>query len=37
MAMKVAIGDTHRAAAGSFHDCITTRMSVLVLIRGEFP
>jgi quercetin dioxygenase-like cupin family protein len=30
-------GDTHIAAAGSWHGAVTTQSGVLVLIRGEFP
>jgi anti-sigma factor ChrR (cupin superfamily) len=30
-------GDAHFADAGSWHDDITTRTGVLVLIRGEYP
>jgi quercetin dioxygenase-like cupin family protein len=30
-------GDAHFAAAGSWHDDVTTRTGVLVLIRGEYP
>lgn len=30
-------GDAHVAAAGSWHDKVTTRSGVLVLIRGELP
>lgn len=30
-------GDAHFAAAGSWHDDITTRTGVLVLVRGEYP
>ena len=30
-------GDAHIAAAGSWHDAVTTKTGVLVLLRGEFP
>ena len=30
-------GDAHFAAAGSWHDDITTQMGALVLVRGEYP
>ena len=30
-------GDAHFAAAGSWHDDITTETGVLVLVRGEYP
>lgn len=30
-------GDIHFAGAGSWHDDITTRTGVVVLIRGEYP
>jgi quercetin dioxygenase-like cupin family protein len=30
-------GDAHFAAAGSWHDDITTSTGILVLIRGEYP
>jgi quercetin dioxygenase-like cupin family protein len=30
-------GDAHVAAAGSWHDHVTTRSGVLVLLKGEYP
>lgn len=30
-------GDAHFAAAGSWHDDITTSTGILVLVRGEYP
>jgi quercetin dioxygenase-like cupin family protein len=30
-------GDVHIAAAGSWHEPVTTRSGVLVLLRGEYP
>lgn len=30
-------GDAHIAAAGSWHDAVTTASGVLVLLRGEYP
>jgi quercetin dioxygenase-like cupin family protein len=30
-------GDTHIAAAGSWHEAVTTQTGVLVLLKGEFP
>jgi quercetin dioxygenase-like cupin family protein len=35
--MRLAAGDAHFAAAGSWHDDITTDSGVLVLLRGEYP
>ena len=34
---KLVAGDVHIAAAGSWHENVTTRNGVLVLLRGEFP
>jgi len=34
---KLVAGDVHIAAAGSWHENVTTRTGVLVLLRGEFP
>jgi quercetin dioxygenase-like cupin family protein len=34
---RLQAGDVHIAAAGSWHDQVTTRMGVLVLLRGEYP
>jgi quercetin dioxygenase-like cupin family protein len=34
---KLVAGDVHIAAAGSWHEDVTTRNGVLVLLRGEFP
>lgn len=34
---KLAAGDVHIAAAGSWHEPVTTRSGVLVLLRGEYP
>ena len=34
---KLAAGDVHIAAAGSWHEPCTTRTGVLVLLRGEYP
>lgn len=34
---KLVAGDVHIAAAGSWHEPVTTRSGVLVLLRGEFP
>jgi quercetin dioxygenase-like cupin family protein len=34
---KLVAGDVHVAAAGSWHEPVTTRSGVLVLLRGEFP
>jgi quercetin dioxygenase-like cupin family protein len=36
-AMRLSAGDAHFAAAGSWHDDITTDSGVLVLLRGEYP
>jgi len=30
-------GDAHIAAAGSWHDAVTTQNGVLVLLKGEYP
>jgi len=30
-------GDAHTAAAGSWHEAVTTQAGVLVLLKGEFP
>ena len=34
---KLVAGDVHIAAAGSWHEPVTTRSGVLVLLRGEYP
>jgi quercetin dioxygenase-like cupin family protein len=34
---KLVAGDVHIAAAGSWHEPVTTRRGVLVLLRGEYP
>ena len=34
---RLAAGDAHIAAAGSWHEEIPTRSGTLVLVRGEFP
>ena len=34
---KLVAGVVHIAAAGSWHENVTTRNGVLVLLRGEFP
>ena len=34
---KLAAGDVHIAAAFSWHEPVTTRGGVLVLLRGEYP
>jgi quercetin dioxygenase-like cupin family protein len=34
---RLGTGDVHIASAGSWHDDITTRSGVLVMIRGEIP
>jgi anti-sigma factor ChrR (cupin superfamily) len=34
---RLSAGDVHIAAAGSWHDDITTQSGVLVLMRGEYP
>jgi quercetin dioxygenase-like cupin family protein len=34
---KLGAGDVHIAAAGSWHEPVTTRSGVLVLLRGEYP
>jgi len=34
---QLVAGDVHIAAAGSWHENVTTRTGVLVLLRGEFP
>jgi len=36
-AHHLCAGDVHIAAAGSWHDDITTQSGVLVLVRGEYP
>lgn len=36
-AHRLCAGDVHVAAAGSSHGAVTTRVGVLVLIRGEHP
>ena len=35
--LKLSAGDAHVAAAGSWHDAVTTHTGVLVLLRGEYP
>ncbi len=35
--LRLEAGDAHFAAAGSWHDDITTDTGVLVLVRGEYP
>ena len=35
--LHLRAGDAHFAAAGSWHDDITTRVGALVLVRGEYP
>ena len=34
---RLVAGDVHVAAAGSWHEPVTTRTGVLVLLRGEYP
>ena len=34
---KLVAGDVHIAAAGSWHEPVTTRGGVLVLLHGEYP
>jgi quercetin dioxygenase-like cupin family protein len=34
---QLRAGDAHIAAAGSWHDTVTTTTGVLVLLRGEYP
>ena len=34
---KLVAGDVHIASAGSWHEQVTTRSGVLVLLRGEYP
>lgn len=34
---RLVAGDVHIAAAGSWHEQVTTRSGVLVLLRGEYP
>jgi quercetin dioxygenase-like cupin family protein len=34
---RLGTGDVHIASAGSWHDDITTRTGVLVMVRGELP
>jgi quercetin dioxygenase-like cupin family protein len=34
---RLMAGDVHIAAAGSWHEPVTTRIGVLVLLRGEYP
>jgi quercetin dioxygenase-like cupin family protein len=36
-AHRLGAGDVHLAAAGSWHDDITTSTGVLVMVRGEMP
>src|SRR5512134_1960124 len=35
--LRLSAGDAHFAAAGSWHEDITTESGVLVLVRGEYP
>lgn len=35
--LRLSAGDANFAAAGSWHDDITTETGVLVLVRGEYP
>jgi quercetin dioxygenase-like cupin family protein len=35
--LRLVAGDVHIAAAGSWHEPVTTRTGVLVLLRGEYP
>jgi quercetin dioxygenase-like cupin family protein len=35
--LRLSAGDAHFAAAGSWHEDITTDSGVLVLVRGEYP
>jgi len=35
--LQLRAGDVHIAAAGSWHETVTTRTGVLVLLRGEYP
>ena len=35
--LRLAAGDAHFAAAGTWHEAITTETGVLVLLRGEYP
>jgi quercetin dioxygenase-like cupin family protein len=34
---RLGTGDAHIASAGSWHDHVTTRSGVLVLLKGEYP
>jgi quercetin dioxygenase-like cupin family protein len=34
---ELVAGDVHIAATGSWHEPVTTRSGVLVLLRGEYP
>jgi anti-sigma factor ChrR (cupin superfamily) len=34
---RLCAGDSHMANAGSWHDAVTTRVGVLVYLRGEYP
>lgn len=36
-ALRLVAGDAHFAAAGSWHEDLTTETGVLVLLRGEYP
>lgn len=36
-AHRLCAGDSHMAKAGSWHDAVTTRVGVLVYLRGEYP
>ena len=36
-AHKLSAGDVHIAAAGSWHEQVSSRNGVLVLLRGEYP
>jgi len=35
--LRLGAGDVHIAAAGSWHEEITTRTGTMVLVRGEYP
>jgi quercetin dioxygenase-like cupin family protein len=35
--LRLGAGDAHIAAPGSWHDEVTTRAGVLVLLKGEYP
>jgi quercetin dioxygenase-like cupin family protein len=34
---RLVAGDVHIAAAGSWHEPVTTESGVVVLLRGEYP